>query len=89
MATWIVFAACGFVLHDLPLSLIAGRPLISTTVAFSLFALATIAFAKTRLDGRSAKWSAPVALAINLLLLAAGLAAGVGADHLVSKRLPG
>jgi hypothetical protein len=81
LATVTVFVCCGFFLHDLPLSLLAGRWHCAVTVAFTLYALVTLAFARTGLAARTDTWSAPVAVTVNVSLLALGLALGVAADY--------
>jgi hypothetical protein len=72
----LVFALCGFVAHDLPVSLIVGRPLLVCTTAF--FAWGILASAARFLDRplAFASWPCGLHVVVNLVLVGGGLVAG-------------
>ncbi len=75
--TLLVFALCGFVAHDLPVSLFVGRPLVVCTTAF--FAWGVLVSAARLLDRplAFASWPRVLHVVVNLALVGGGLLAGV------------
>lgn len=71
-----VFLASGFVLHDLPISLLTGRPFLAVTIAFCFYGCVA-RFTQRREKGRGVNTlSSGTNTMINLLLVLAGLALG-------------
>ena len=82
LATMVVFVFCGFVLHDLPVSLIRGRGSVACTVAFVFYGLATLV-SRRLIRGAAIRWPAWSCVVVNLGLVATGLIIGALAQHQV------
>jgi len=76
-ATFVVFVACGFLLHDLPVMLLTGYRAIVVTCVFATFAL--FALINQKLEARLAqeRWHAAANGAVNIGLLALGFVVGI------------
>ena len=75
--TLLVFTLCGLLSHDLPASLLAGRPLVTCTASFFLWG---VLVALARLLDRPlafATWPGALHVALNLALVVGGLLSGV------------
>lgn len=76
VATFAVFAFCGFVLHDTIHIARTGMLTLSTTLAFVLFALATLLSKRYERVLRQSTWPSFANVMVNLGLVAVGLWAG-------------
>lgn len=75
-ATLIVFAASGFMIHDLAVIIIFHRPFLLFTIAFSFFGLAVIANRKLEVHLHQDSWPKTLNLLVNVILICTGFTMG-------------
>jgi len=75
----VVFSACGFVAHDLPVGILFGRPIIVCTIAFLVWGL--FASISRTFESRLTGWPPFLRALCNLSLLFIGMACGVLAQR--------
>lgn len=81
LASFVVFVACGFFLHDLLLVATTRRFSLATTFAFAAFWLLTIASRALGPHLCQERWPRAVNAAVNVVLVVLGLAAGAFGAH--------